>query len=159
MRISIEQEGESQSITEEVLLLVLTPRLGQRLTQLQTHRVQTLENSLLPLSLDLGHVRQRLPDPPAVLLLDPLLQPLAAHQVEDTVLQPQHSNLYCYINTRKEQILFSNASTKIKPKKLKRDYNEMLYLLGLYARGGKSFGIDIIMNCSVFRLKMVNSIR
>ena len=158
MRISIEQEGESQSITEEVLLLVLTPRLGQRLTQLQTHRVQALEDSLLPLSLDLGHVRQRLPDPPAVLLLDPLLQPLAAHQVEDTVLQPQHSILHWYITT-KEQILFSNASTKIKRKKLKRDYNEMLYLLGLYARGGKSFGIDIIMNCSVFRLKMVNSIR
>ena len=118
MRIKIELEGESQSITEEVLLLVLTPRLGQRLPQLQTHRVQTLENSLLPLSLDLGHVRQRLPHPPTVLLLDPLLQPLAAHQVEDTVLQPQHSIVIVIVIVISQQRKkYYSATHQIKRKK------------------------------------------
>lgn len=75
------------------MLLILTPRLGKRLTELHAHGVETLEDPLLPLGLYLPHVAQRLPHPPAVLLLDPLLQPFASHQVKYTVLQPQHENV------------------------------------------------------------------
>ena len=39
------------SLTDELLLFVLTPRLGKALAQLHTHRVQTLQDPLLPLAL------------------------------------------------------------------------------------------------------------
>ena len=41
---------------EELLLLILAPRLGQTLAQLHAHRVKALQNSLLPLTLDLQRI-------------------------------------------------------------------------------------------------------
>ena len=84
------EREERESFTEELLLFILTPGLGQRLPQLHAHGVETLEDSLLPLALHLPHVAERLPHPAAVLLVYPLLQAFTPHQVEHAVLQPPH---------------------------------------------------------------------
>ena len=55
-----------QKLTQKLLLLILTPGLGEGLTQLHAHRVEALEHPLLPLALHLRHVGQGLPHPAAV---------------------------------------------------------------------------------------------